>query len=162
MELREFFKKCMIDFLLIQAGITLSIGIIGCSSSSAGRPDYSILFLPFIYAFFCLLPSFVVYSSKELSLKQMVFRKILQFLLIEAVVVLVSYIAGAFINDSLCVTILLNGFFWGMAHLPLIYFGFNYSPENIGAPWSNMAMMMLVCAVIMLISSYQMTQRVTK
>lgn len=96
------------DFLLIQAGITLSIGIIGCSSPSAGRPDYSILFLPFIYAFFCLLPSFVVYSSKELSLKQMVFRKILQFLLIEAVVVLVSYIAGAFINDSLCVTILLT------------------------------------------------------
>lgn len=108
MELREFFKKCMIDFLLIQAGITLSIGIIGCSSPSAGRPDYSILFLPFIYAFFCLLPSFVVYSSKELSLKQMVFRKILQFLLIEAVVLLVSYIAGAFINDSLCVTILLT------------------------------------------------------
>lgn len=96
------------DFLLIQAGITLSIGIIGCSSPSAGRPDYSILFLPFIYAFFCLLPSFVVYSSKELSLKQMVFRKILQFLLIEAVVLLVSYIAGAFINDSLCVTILLT------------------------------------------------------
>lgn len=38
----------------------------------------------------------------------MVFRKILQFLLIEAVVLLVSYIAGAFINDSLCVTILLT------------------------------------------------------
>lgn len=44
--------------------------------------------------------------------------------------------------------ILLNGFFWGMAHLPLIYFGFNYSPENIGAPWSNMAMMMVVCMTI--------------
>ena len=108
MEWKEFLKKCMIDFLLIQAGITLSIGIIGCISPSADRPDYALLFLPFVYAFFCLLPSFVVYSSKELSLKQMVFRKILQFLLIEAVVLLVSYIAGALISKSLCITIMLT------------------------------------------------------
>lgn len=108
MEFREFFKKCVIDFLLIQAGITLSIGVIGCTSPSADRPDYSILFLPFVYALFCLLPSFVVYSSKELSPKQMVFRKIFQFLLIEAVVLLVSYIAGALISKSLCITIMLT------------------------------------------------------
>ncbi|MBD5512523.1 MAG: CPBP family intramembrane metalloprotease [Lachnospiraceae bacterium] len=44
--------------------------------------------------------------------------------------------------------ILLNGFCWGLAHMPLIYFGFNYSSENIGAPWSNMAMMMLACMTI--------------
>lgn len=50
--------------------------------------------------------------------------------------------------------VLLNGFYWGIAHLPLIYFGFNYSPENAGAPWSNMVMMMLVCMVIGIICSY--------
>ncbi|MDE6063750.1 MAG: CPBP family intramembrane metalloprotease, partial [Lachnospiraceae bacterium] len=44
--------------------------------------------------------------------------------------------------------ILLNGVCWGLAHMPLIYFGFNYSSENIGAPWSNMAMMMLACMTI--------------
>lgn len=26
----------------------------------------------------------------------------------------------------------------GITHLPLIYLGFNYSPENAGALWSNM------------------------
>lgn len=50
--------------------------------------------------------------------------------------------------------VLLNGFYWGIAHLPLIYLGFNYSLENAGAPWSNMAMMMLVCMVIGIICSY--------
>lgn len=40
---------------------------------------------------------------------------------------------------------LLKGLYWGIAHLPLIYLGFNYSPENAGALWSNMLMMMLVC-----------------
>lgn len=50
--------------------------------------------------------------------------------------------------------VLLNGFFWGMAHLPLIYLGFNYSQENAGAPWSNMAVMMLVCMSIGILCSY--------
>ena len=49
---------------------------------------------------------------------------------------------------------IINGFEWGMAHLPLIYFGFNYSLDNPGAPWSNMIMMMFVCAVLGIIFSY--------
>ena len=49
--------------------------------------------------------------------------------------------------------ILLNGVCWGLAHMPLIYFGFNYSSENIGAPWSNMAMMMLACMTTGIICS---------
>ena len=51
---------------------------------------------------------------------------------------------------------LLNGLYWGIAHLPLIYFGFNYSSDNAGAPWSNMLMMMLVCVTIGIICSYVM------
>ncbi|MDE6639109.1 MAG: CPBP family intramembrane metalloprotease [Acetatifactor sp.] len=54
--------------------------------------------------------------------------------------------------------ILLNGFYWGIAHLPLIYFGFNYSSENAGAPWSNMFMMMLVCLALGVICSYVMVR----
>ena len=51
---------------------------------------------------------------------------------------------------------LLNGILWGLAHLPLIYFGFNYSIENPGAPWSNIAMMMVVCVTLGIILSYVM------
>jgi len=50
--------------------------------------------------------------------------------------------------------VLINGAEWGLAHLPLIYFGFNYSLDNIGAPWSNMALMMLLCMVLGVIMSY--------
>lgn len=49
---------------------------------------------------------------------------------------------------------LLNGFWWGMAHMPLIYFGFNYSLGNWLAPWSNMLVMMLMCMVLGVILSY--------
>lgn len=47
--------------------------------------------------------------------------------------------------------VLLNGFYWGIAHLPLIFLGFNYSLENIGAPWSNMLMMIIVCMTLFLV-----------
>ena len=50
--------------------------------------------------------------------------------------------------------VLINDIEWGLAHLPLIYFGFNYSLDNPGAPWSNMAMMMLTCIVLGIILSY--------
>ena len=48
----------------------------------------------------------------------------------------------------------INGLEWGIAHLPLIYFGFNYSPDNPGSPWSNMALMLLVCIVLGIFFSY--------
>ncbi len=50
--------------------------------------------------------------------------------------------------------ILLNGFWWGIAHMPLIYFGFNYSLENWMAPWSNMFVMMVLCVIMGIIMSY--------
>lgn len=53
---------------------------------------------------------------------------------------------------------LMNGLYWGIAHLPLIYLGFNYSLENTGAPWSNMLMMMLVCVTMGIICSYVMVR----
>lgn len=50
--------------------------------------------------------------------------------------------------------VLINGFEWGLSHLPLIYFGFNYSLDNFGAPWTNMLMMILVCMVLGTLFSY--------
>ena len=50
--------------------------------------------------------------------------------------------------------VLINGIEWGLTHLPLIYFGFNYSLDNPAAPWSNMVMMMITCIVLGVIFSY--------
>lgn len=50
--------------------------------------------------------------------------------------------------------VLINGLEWGLSHMPLIYLGFNYSMDNLGAPWSNMALMMLVCVAMGIIFSY--------
>ena len=49
---------------------------------------------------------------------------------------------------------LINGIEWGLSHFPLIYFGFNYSLDNPGAPWSNMLLMLICCLVLGIIFSY--------
>ena len=43
---------------------------------------------------------------------------------------------------------LIHGLLWGLAHAPLIYFGFNYGLDYWGSPWSGMLMMVLVCVVL--------------
>ena len=50
--------------------------------------------------------------------------------------------------------VLLNGFLWGVAHAPLIYFGSNYSLSNPLAPYSNIALMIVFCIVVGIIESY--------
>ena len=50
--------------------------------------------------------------------------------------------------------ILKNGFYWGISHFPLIYFGFNYSLKEVGAPWTSMLMMLFICIVLGIIFSY--------
>ncbi len=50
--------------------------------------------------------------------------------------------------------VLINGVEWGVTHLPLIWFGFNYSLDNPGAPYTNMAMMLAVCVVMGILFSY--------
>lgn len=94
MEFRIILKKYINDFLMIQAGITLAIGVISCIRPPQMGINRLMFFMPFLYAFFCILPSAVVYSKKELSVKQMVIRKIIQFVLIELIVFLISYVMG--------------------------------------------------------------------
>lgn len=104
MDLREFLKHRLLDFLLIQAGITLAMGVIGCVTRPAGLP-HTILFMPFVYAFFCTLPGFVTYSARELSIRAMAFRKVLEFLLDEAAALAVAYFTGVLVNGVLTAAI---------------------------------------------------------
>lgn len=50
--------------------------------------------------------------------------------------------------------VIINGIEWGLVHLPLIYFGFNYERDNWGAPWTNMLVMLISCIVIGIILSF--------
>ncbi|MPM60013.1 hypothetical protein SDC9_106860 [bioreactor metagenome] len=50
--------------------------------------------------------------------------------------------------------VILNGALWGTAHAPLIYFGFNYGLDYKGAPFTGILMMIVVCVVLGIFTSY--------
>ena len=108
MEFKEFLKARLLDFLLIQAGITLVIGLLGWLLQPTVKLGPMILFVPFVYAFFCVLVSFVTYLKHELSVRAMAGRKVIQFGLIEVVVVLVSYAFEPSLERSMAAVIMLS------------------------------------------------------
>lgn len=107
MELKEFMKLRLFDFLLIQVGITLAMGIIGCiDPPHDGLPHY-ILFMPFVYAFFCTIPGCVTYSSKELSIREMAVRMGIEFALDEIAALSVAYFTGALTSGFMVTAIMI-------------------------------------------------------
>ena len=53
-------------------------------------------------------------------------------------------------------SVILNGVLWGVAHYPLIFFGFNYGHGYWGAPYSGIAMFTIVCISLGIWMSYVM------
>ena len=83
---KEFLSKMFQTFFVL---VTL-INIVMLVSGSIWQPDmrfgYKAFAFPLIYASAGLLPEIVMYSKHELSIKEMIVRKVIQLLLIELVV----------------------------------------------------------------------------
>ena len=108
MDIRSILKKCMLDFLIIQAGITLTIGIIICIHPPSYRVTYEMFFMPFVYAFFCVIPSLILYPVKEPGVRQMLVRKVIHFVLVELIVIVISAKTGILDDTFMCVAIPLS------------------------------------------------------
>lgn len=85
--MKEFLRNAARSFLLCSLFIALDMGIIGLVLSPDAKFGYEVLFVPPIYAFLCTLPSFFLYSKKELSPKRAVVGRILQIAAIEVIVI---------------------------------------------------------------------------
>ena len=51
-----------------------------------------------------------------------------------------------------------NGVFWGIAHAPLIFFGFNYGMDYLGAPFTGILLMIVFCISAGICMSYSMVK----
>lgn len=84
--MREFLKEQARNYLIISFFIALDMGIIGFIFEPDASLGYDAFFAPPIYAFLCTLPSFFMYSRKEMSVKRAVIGRILQIASIEAII----------------------------------------------------------------------------
>ena len=86
MGFRQFLINKLILFFMLTTLITLAMSVIGSAFDSEARFGYDALLSPLVFAGCCVLPTFVTYSRRELTIRELLPRMVLELLLIEAVV----------------------------------------------------------------------------
>lgn len=81
-------------FFVCTTCITILEGIIGMLFFPQMKLGYDAFFSPPIFGLFSVLFGFVNYSKKELSVKQVLFRRLIHLLMIEGLVFGLNYASG--------------------------------------------------------------------
>lgn len=90
----EAITEFLVTFLVCTAAICILEGVIGMIFMPEQKFGYEAFFSPPLFAFFSVLLGLVTYSKKELTVKQVLFRRALHLLLIEALVFGLNYASG--------------------------------------------------------------------
>ncbi len=91
MEFKRFFVEKLILFFMLSTLIGIAIALIGSAFDGEAHYGYDILLAPIKYAALCLLPTFVTWSPRELSAKEMLVRKALMLILLETVILFLAF-----------------------------------------------------------------------
>ena len=83
---KELFDKMFRTYFVLVTLINVAIFVSGSITQPDSRFGYSVFIMPLLYALAGILPQLVMYSRHELSIKEILLRKIIQLLLIELLV----------------------------------------------------------------------------
>ena len=86
MQGKELLSKMFRNYFVLVTLINVVIFVSGSIAQPDARFGYSVFMMPLIYAFAGILPQAVMYSKRELSMKEVLLRKFIQLLLIELLV----------------------------------------------------------------------------
>ena len=86
MQGKELLSKMFRNYFVLVTLINVVIFVSGSIAQPDARFGYSAFIMPLIYALAGILPQAVMYSRRELSIKEVLIRKIIQLLLIELLV----------------------------------------------------------------------------
>ena len=95
---KEFFQKMMRDFFVIVTMINIAMYFIGSTLKPDEVLGYKAFLAPIIYGIISLIPVAVMYSKHELTVKQIIIRKVIQIILLEVILIAVCF--GKSITDS--------------------------------------------------------------
>lgn len=98
MSFKDFLKRCLMQYCIITTCVTAAIAVLGQSLDPSAKFGYEAYFSPLIFGLISLVPSFAVYSRKELSFRQALMRKLLHFFLLEAMLVGFGLWSGILVN----------------------------------------------------------------
>lgn len=88
---KDAFKRMISDYILVQAEIALSLGIIGSIFARDVAISFSYFFLPAILGLICMLPCIITYVKEDLTIKQVIVQRIVEWAVVEIVILWIAY-----------------------------------------------------------------------
>lgn len=111
MNFRDYIKRQLHGFFILVTGISVAIALLGMNYYPNQILRYDSYFSPLLFAAAGTLPSLIFYSRKELSFRQMLFRKVLHFILLEFIQLAIGYATGLIADFGMAVALSLTVFF---------------------------------------------------
>ena len=91
MQLKEFIKSKLASYFSIVTLVNVATLVLGSIFRPEQRFGYEAFLAPLLYGALGLIPVFIMYSPKELTIKQIVIRKIVQLIALEFILVLAGF-----------------------------------------------------------------------
>ncbi len=109
MELKRFLVNKLILFFMLSTLIAVAVFLIGSAFDSSARLGYDALLVPIEYAALCMLPTLVMWSRRELSVRELLIRKALMLVLLEGVILFIAFTSPVIDTSSVRVVLTLAG-----------------------------------------------------
>lgn len=104
MSFKEHFKAVLSQFFVVATLINLAIFILGEIFRPEERFGYEAFLAPIIYAALSLVPMLLMYSKKELTVKQHIIRELLQLIVVEIILIFFGLGAKSFEPENITLT----------------------------------------------------------
>ena len=88
---KEFLLDSIRTFFTVVTLINIEMFLVGMYLMPEARFGYEALIVPVIYGLAGTLPNLVMYSKRELKVRELMVRKVLQLILIEVLVLFVAF-----------------------------------------------------------------------
>lgn len=88
---RDAFKRMISDYILVQAEVALSFGIVGSIFAKDVPITFSYFFLPAVIGLICMLPCIIIYLKEDLTVKQVIIQRIVEWIVLEVVIIRIVY-----------------------------------------------------------------------
>lgn len=107
------FKRFVLDklylFFMLTTLITVAVYVLGSVYDPGASFGYGAFMSPIVYAACCVIPTFVTYSEREMKPRELLGRMAIELILIEAVVLFISFRSRAIDTDKSSVVLALVG-----------------------------------------------------
>ena len=99
--MKEHLKSNLMSFFIIVTLVNIAIFVCGIIMAPDEKFGYSAFIVPVIDGILGTIPGLVMYSKRELTVKQMIVREIIQLISIELIIIVFSFGFSAITADRI-------------------------------------------------------------